>query len=97
MLAARIPQDQVQIALLGDGAEWLWSAMTKCFPNAREVLDYYHCVEHVHKIAKLQYGDSLAGQQWAEATITRLFMDDTGMPSVVSSVCNPVALSPKKK
>ena len=78
VVAARIAQDKVRIALLGDGADWLWNAMTKCFPNAREVLDYYHCAEHVHKVAKLQYGDSLAGQQWAEATITRLFMDQTG-------------------
>jgi hypothetical protein len=78
VVAARIPQDRVQIALLGDGAEWLWNAMTKCFPNAREVLDYYHCAEHVHKVAKLQYGESLAAQQWAEATITRLFMNETG-------------------
>lgn len=78
VVAGRIPQDRVQIALLGDGAEWLWNAMTTCFPEAREVLDYYHCAEHVHKVAKLQYGDSLAGQQWVEATITRLFMDQTG-------------------
>lgn len=78
VVAARIPQDQVRIALLGDGADWLWTAMTKCFPKAREVLDYYHCAEHVHKVAKLQYGDTLSGQQWTEATITRLFMDQTG-------------------
>lgn len=78
IVAARIPQDKVEIALLGDGAEWLWNAMTKCFPEAREVLDYYHCAEHVHKVAKLQYGDTLGAQQWVEATITRLFMDETG-------------------
>jgi len=52
--------------------------MPKCFPDAREVLDYYHCAEHVHKVAKLQYGDTLAALQWAEATITRLFLDETG-------------------
>ena len=79
VVAERIPQDRVRIALLGDGAEWLWNAMTTCFPGAREVLDYYHCAEHVHKVAKLQYGDTLAGQQWTEATITRLFMDQTGL------------------
>jgi hypothetical protein len=78
LVAARIPQDRVNIALLGDGADWLWNAMVKCFPKARQVLDYYHCSEHVHKVAKLQYGDSLTGQQWAEATITRLFVDQTG-------------------
>jgi hypothetical protein len=78
VVAARIPLERVRIALLGDGAEWLWNAMTQCFPKAREVLDYYHCAEHVHKVAKLQYGETLDAQQWAEATITRLFMDGTG-------------------
>jgi hypothetical protein len=72
IVAARIPQDQLRIALLGDGA------VTQCFPGAHEVLDYYHCAEHVHKVAKLQYGDTLEGRQWTEATITRLFMDQTG-------------------
>jgi Uncharacterised protein family (UPF0236) len=78
IVAARIPLDRVKVALLGDGADWLWNAMVKCFPHGRQVLDYYHCAEHVHKVAKLQYGDSLSGQEWAEATITRLFMDQTG-------------------
>lgn len=78
LVAARIPQDRVEIALLGDGAEWLWSAMTECFPQARQVLDYYHCAEHIHKVAKIHYGDTLDGQQWAEATLTRLFMNDIG-------------------
>ena len=36
------------------------------------------CAEHIHKVAKIQYGDTLGAQQWADATITRLFMDDTG-------------------
>ena len=56
----------IPIALLGDGAEWLGNALIKCFPNGREVLDYHHFAEHVHKVAKLQYGASLADQQWAE-------------------------------
>ena len=38
-------------------------------PKAREVLDYYHCAEYVHKVAKLQYGDSLAGRQGPGGTL----------------------------
>ena len=77
-VASRIPQERVEIAILGDGAEWLWNAMPQCFPEGREVLDYYHCAEHIHKVAKVQYGDGLGAQQWAEATIIRLFVDQTG-------------------
>lgn len=77
MVASRIPMDRVSVALLGDGADWLWNAMVKCFPNGRQVLDYYHCAEHVYDVAKIQHSDSLSAQQWAEGTIARLFMNDT--------------------
>jgi hypothetical protein len=29
-------------------------------------------------VARLQYGDTLDAQQWAEATLTRLYMDQSG-------------------
>jgi len=78
-VAARIPVDLVRIALVGDGAPWLWRAMTEAFPTGREVLDYYHCSEHVHALAAAQYADEPAkGLQWVEATMARLYYGETG-------------------
>jgi hypothetical protein len=77
--ARRIPQDNVRIALLGDGADWLWKHMTACFPNGREVLDFYHCSEHLYEVAKAQYGEkSSEGLEWVEATLCRLFYGEVG-------------------
>ena len=74
LAASRIPTERVRIALLGDGAEWLWKHMRACFPEGREILDYYHCAEHIYKVAKVQYGEgTIAALEWAESTITRLF------------------------
>jgi len=74
LAALRVPQQLVRIALLGDGAGWLWKHMTSCFPKGREVLDYYHCAEHIYKVAKAQYGEkSIKGLEWVESTICRLF------------------------
>jgi hypothetical protein len=74
LLASRIPQESVRIALLGDGADWLWKHMTVCFPKGRQVLDYYHCAEHIYKVAKAQYGEkSSKALEWVESTISRLF------------------------
>jgi len=74
VVASRIPQEQLRIGLLGDGAEWLWKHMTHCFPKGRQVLDYYHCVEHIHKVAKVQYGEnSQQALEWVESTVGRLF------------------------
>lgn len=79
LAAGRIPQDKVRIALLGDGADWLWKHMTACFPDGREVLDYYHCSEHLFSVAKAQYGEkSSEGLEWVEATLCRLFYGEVG-------------------
>jgi hypothetical protein len=73
-VAERIPCDQVRIALLGDGAEWLWKHMTTCFPKGRQVLDYYHCAEHIYKVANVHYGQGTEqAVEWVESTMCRLF------------------------
>jgi hypothetical protein len=74
LVASRIAQKDLRIGLLGDGADWLWKHMVACFPEGRQILDYYHCAEHIHKVAKLQYGEkSRQCLEWVEATMTRLF------------------------
>lgn len=74
IVAARIPTDQVRIALVGDGATWVWRAMTEAFPTGREVLDYFHCSEHIHALASVQYADDQSKSlHWAEATMARLY------------------------
>lgn len=79
LAASRIPQDKVRIALLGDGADWLWKHMTACFPGGREILDFYHCSEHLYEVAKAQYGEkSSEGLEWVEATLCRLFYGEVG-------------------
>ncbi len=71
-IAERIPQDQVRVALLGDGAAWVWNTLVDCFPDGKQVLDYYHCSEHIHKVAEAHYGTDSRAIQWYEATISRL-------------------------
>ncbi len=79
VVAARIPHDQVRIALVADGAEWIWDVFRAHVPEGEEILDYYHCAEHVHDTARAQYGEgTLEAQEWAEATLTRLSLNELG-------------------
>jgi hypothetical protein len=79
IVAKLIPVDQVRIALIGDGAPWVWRIMAEAFPTGREVLDYFHCSEHIHALAAIQYAnDPLKGLQWVEATMSRLFYGEVG-------------------
>lgn len=79
VLAARIPKDRVRITLVADGADWIWDLLPDHFPEGEQILDYYHCAEHVHDTARAQYGEgTLEAQEWAEATLTRLCLNELG-------------------
>jgi hypothetical protein len=72
--AGVIPEDQVRLCVIADGAAWVWDHITPLFPTARQILDYYHCAQYLHRVAALQYSEvSELAQEWAEATMARLF------------------------
>ena len=73
--ASRIPLDKVEVALVGDGAAWVWNSMVGAFPKAHQVLDYYHCSEHLWTVALVQQPDAETAQAWVDATLARLSMD----------------------
>jgi hypothetical protein len=70
--ATLIPVERVRVALLGDGAKWLWAHLQAAFPTGKEILDYYHCSERVHHVAHLQYSEQNQQALWIEATMSRL-------------------------
>lgn len=79
LVAQRVPTEKVRIGLIGDGASWLWRYMTEAFPDGREILDYYHCSEHIHALAQSQYADDpYRALQWVESTMSRLFFGGVG-------------------
>lgn len=72
--AGLIPEDQVRLCVIGDGAKWIWNQVNALFPTAVQILDYYHCSEHVHKVGGLQFGeDAVQAREWVEAMLARLF------------------------
>lgn len=76
--AGVLPAEAVRLCVVCDGAEWIWKHVQALFPQACQVLDYYHCSEYLHKVAKAQYGDALRAREWAEATLTRLYLGKAG-------------------
>lgn len=73
-----IPEEQVRLCVVCDGAEWIWKHVQTLFPQARQVLDYYHCAQYLHKVAKAHYGASGQALEWVEATMTRLYLGKVG-------------------
>jgi Uncharacterised protein family (UPF0236) len=77
--AGVIPEEQVRLCVVCDGAEWIWKHVHALFPQARQVLDYYHCAQYLHRVAKAHYGLSVQALEWVEATMTRLYLGKVGL------------------
>jgi hypothetical protein len=71
--AGLIPEDQVRLCVIGDGAKWIWNQAKELFPTAVQILDYYHLSERLHRVALAQFPDDpLKEREWVEATKARL-------------------------
>lgn len=40
-----------RVSVLGDGARWIWNLARINFPDARQILDFYHACEHLTVLA----------------------------------------------
>lgn len=50
---------------LADGAAWTWEIARTCFPQAVQILDYYHASEHIVALAQAVYADPGTARNWA--------------------------------
>jgi hypothetical protein len=77
--AGVLPEEQVRLCVVCDGAEWIGKHVQTLFPQARQVLDYSHCAQDLHRVAKAHYGTSVQALEWVEATMTRLYLGKVGL------------------
>jgi hypothetical protein len=47
-----------RVVVLGDGAEWIWNRAHDLFPDAIQILDLFHAMEHIWDTARQLYGGS---------------------------------------
>jgi hypothetical protein len=60
----RIPQ-AADLSCTADGAEWIWNVAADYFPNAQQIVDWYHATEHLAKAAEaLHPKNEAAAQAW---------------------------------
>jgi hypothetical protein len=68
-----------EVIFLADGAPWLWQIAAAQFPQAIQILDYYHASEHLYTIAHARFGEgSPAAKGWVEARQAELLADQVG-------------------
>lgn len=74
-----------EVVVLGDGGRWIWKQAKSNFPEAVQILDFYHAAEHLSEVAKAWHGaQSPKAAKWLEER-SRDFLEgrwDTVMRSI---------------
>jgi hypothetical protein len=64
---------QSRLVFICDGAKWIWKWIEEYFPDSIQILDLYHCKEHLFAFAKIYFAnDGHQAQQWVETCINSL-------------------------
>lgn len=57
----------IKIVVLGDGAVWIWNLANAYFPEAVQIIDWYHASEHIWEFARTLYeGDEERCKTWVD-------------------------------
>jgi hypothetical protein len=61
------------VAVLGDGAAWIWNLAAEHFPGAVQIVDWYHASERVWDLGKALHGEGTqATADWVDGQLERL-------------------------
>lgn len=66
-----------QLAVIADGAEWIWQETGKYFGSRVQILDFYHASEHLWSVGRAFHGDKTepekkAAKEWVGRQKERL-------------------------
>jgi len=63
-----------EIVFVSDGAVWIWNLVQKHFPNAVQIVDWYHASEYLTPIAEAAFGaNTLQAHEWLTQVRTELW------------------------
>jgi hypothetical protein len=54
----------LELIFLGDGARWIWDLVELHFPNAIQIVDWFHACEYLTPVAKAAYSDHQRRDAW---------------------------------
>ncbi len=57
-----------RVVFLGDGAPWIWNLVQTYFPDAIQIVDWYHAEEHLEEVARAAFDGETEQQAWLEET-----------------------------
>jgi hypothetical protein len=75
-----------EVVFVSDGAVWIWRLVEKYFPQATQIVDWYHASQYLTPIAENAFGPGTQqAQQWLTQTRTDLW--EGRIPEVIQACC----------
>lgn len=86
-LARRWGADRVrELVVLGDGAAWIWKLAKQFFPQAVQILDYWHVIERLFTVAEARFGSKTSEEAKQWVTTMRYLLEDDFVDLVVDNI-----------
>jgi hypothetical protein len=73
---ARQADQAGELIFVADGADWIWRLVTAHFPQAVQIVDWYHASSYLPPIADEGFSDETQRQVWLEQTKAALWAGD---------------------
>lgn len=77
-----------ELVFLGDGAEWIWNLVDFYYPQAVQIVDWFHAEEHLEGVAQAAFSDPAQRTAWLEP-VTQSLWD--GQLEAVIAACQSLA------
>jgi hypothetical protein len=55
-----------ELIFLGDGAEWIWNQVEEHYPEAVQIVDWFHATEYIAPVANAAFSDKDKRQAWSD-------------------------------
>jgi len=73
-----------EVVMIGDGAKWIWNEAEMHFPEATQIVDWYHVSERIWDIGKSLYGeDTEETKDWVKDQLNKLLAFEGAVEEVI--------------
>lgn len=78
-----------ELVFVCDGAVWIWNLITTHYPQAVQIVDWYHAADRLHRVAHAAFSQTAPRERWLEHTEADLW---EGRVAAVSQACAQLGL-----
>ena len=62
-----------ELVFVCDGAAWIWNLIATHYPQAAQIVDWYHAADHLHRVAHAAFNQTTPRERWLERTTADLW------------------------